>query len=354
MKNGISYPIETPPEPGELIELADGVMWLRQPLPFSLNHINCYLLRDNGGWTVLDTGLRNSDVKKLWQSIIDNRLSGEPIRRVIATHLHPDHVGLAGWFTSRFGVELWMARSEFFLLRMLAADGPQDIRADAVAFYKRIGFSEERLDNYRMRFGSFGALIHPLPAGHRRLRDRQMVEIDGRDWEVVVGRGHSPEHACLYSRDLKIMLAGDQVLPRITPNVSVHPTEPHADPLGEWLESCATLPDRIADDVLVLPAHGLPFNGLHARLAYLVEHHREALVRVRAACGEAATVPDVFPALFDREIDDSQFFMAAGECLAHINYLEARGYLRGEVDGEGLARYQSTGAEFKPAGGGGV
>ncbi len=350
MDSQLTFPLTDPPRGDDLIEVADGVMWLRMPLPGSLDHINCYLLREKDGWSVLDTGLRSSDVKRNWQAIIDGKLGGEPILRVIATHLHPDHVGLAGWFTSRFGIDLWMARAEFFLLRMLAADGPQDIRSDAVAFYKRIGFTEERLDGYRMRFGTFGSLIHPLPAGHRRLRDGQLVDIGGRPWEVVVGRGHSPEHACLYCPELSVMIAGDQVLPSITSNVSVHPTEPYADPLGEWLESCGALPDRIPNDVLVLPAHGLPFKGLHLRLSELIEHHRGALTRLHAACDDLRSVTDVFPALFNKEIAESQFFMAAGESLAHINYLEARGLLAGEIGDEGIALYRATDRDFDPAG----
>ncbi len=338
--NGLTYPFETPPDEGRVLEVADGVFWVRMPLPFELNHINTYLLRDDAGWTVVDTGTRGTGIQGLWDRIFENELGGEPIKRVISTHLHPDHTGLAGWITRRFQAELWMTRSEFYLLKMLSVDGPRDVPEDAITFYETVGFSPDHIDGYRLRFGSFGSMIAGLPAGYRRLRDGDQIPIGGRLWEVVVGRGHSPEHACLYCAELGVILSGDQVLPRITPNVSVTPTEPFADPLGEFLDSCETIPGRVASDVLTLPAHNLPFRGVHERIQAIADHHHDALSRLHRECGAPKTALEVFPVLFSREIDDRQFFMAAGESLAHLNYLLARGHLHREIGPDGIARYE--------------
>jgi glyoxylase-like metal-dependent hydrolase (beta-lactamase superfamily II) len=329
------------------MEVADGVFWLRMPLPFRLDHINLYLLRDGEGWVIVDTGVRGRVTRSLWDGIFAEFFMRAPVTRVIATHMHPDHVGQAGWLTRRCGVELWMTRTEFLTCKMLAGDGPGDVPEDAVHFYARAGFDDDQLQVYRQRFGRFGALIEPLPAGFRRLHDGDVLEIGGVGWEVVVGRGHSPEHACLYAESLRVLISGDQVLPRISSNVSVFPTEPEADPLAEWLHSCEALRDRLPPDLLVLPSHNEPFLGLHERLHALVVGHVEALARLHALCAEPQRVVDLFPALFRSEVTDEILMLAAGESRAHLNYLTDRGVLAMETGAEGVSRYAQA-AAFDP------
>ena len=218
------------PRPGNVTQIADGVFWVRMPMGGRLDHINVWLLRDGDGWTIVDTGIFDEKVKQHWRDIFARCLEGNPVTRVIATHLHTDHTGLAGWLTQEWGCELWMSRSDFYMCKTMAADGPSDVPEDAIRFYRRAGFTEKRLDRYRQRFGNFGASIAPLPAGYRRISDGQYLEIGGREWRAVIGHGHAPEHVCLYCPELKLIIGGDQILPKITPNVGVQPSEPQVKP----------------------------------------------------------------------------------------------------------------------------
>jgi glyoxylase-like metal-dependent hydrolase (beta-lactamase superfamily II) len=213
----------------------------------------------------------------LWLKLFEEKFDGLPVSRVIVTHLHPDHVGLAGWLTEHFGAELWMSREEFLMCRAMAADTGRPAPEVALRFYRAAGYDEIQLDGYKAKFGNFGRAIAPLPDSFRRLVDLETITIGERYWQVIVGSGHSPEHAALYCPALKLLISGDQVLPRITPNVSVFPTEPKGDPLHEWLTSSARIREMLPDDVLVLPAHEAPFYGLHVRLSQLIEAHNRDL-----------------------------------------------------------------------------
>jgi glyoxylase-like metal-dependent hydrolase (beta-lactamase superfamily II) len=338
----ISYPFTDTPQLGELREVADGVHWLRMPLPFRLDHINLYLLRDGDGWTVVDTGVRGETGLNVWGHVFDTLLRGSTVKRVIATHMHPDHVGQAGWLCRHFDVELWMTRTEFLMCSILTEDGPSDLPADAVRFYERAGFNQHQLDIYAQRFGYFGSMIEALPAGYRRINDGERLDVDGVGWEVIVGRGHSPEHACLYCAERGMLLSGDQVLPRISSNVSVFPMEPAANPLAEWIASCTMLRGRLPAETLVLPSHNEPFTGLHPRLDALVAEHHEGLQSLFDLCASPQRVVDVFPALFRREIGDGNLMLATGESLAHLNYLLVQGRLVKERDDDGVDRYQQA------------
>ena len=325
------------PAPGEVTEVADGVFWIRMPMRGRLNHINVWLLRDIDGWTIVDTGIFDEKVRGHWQDVFDRHLDGKPITRVIATHLHADHTGNAGWITAKWGCELWMSRSDFYMCKVMAADGPSDVPEDAIRFYRRAGFTEDLLDRYRKRFGQFGANIAPLPAGYRRVKDGQYIAIGGREWRVVIGHGHAPEHVCLYCPELKLIVAGDQILPRITPNVSVQPSEPYANPLRDWLNSCAHLRELLPPDLLVLPAHESLYEGVHERLTALIDWHEVALEKLYELCDAPKRAVDVFPALFRSKITNMSFFPATGESIAHLHCLLDRRVLTVEEDEHGVA-----------------
>jgi glyoxylase-like metal-dependent hydrolase (beta-lactamase superfamily II) len=257
--------------------------------------------------------------------------------------MHPDHVGMAGWLTRKFGCRLWMTRLEYLNCRVLTADTGREAPDDAVHFYHRAGWSDAAIDNYRARFGNFGKRIHALPDSYRRMHDGETLLIGAHEWRVIVGTGHSPEHACLYCPQLKLLVSGDQVLPRISSNVSVHPTEPDEDPMSDWLASLAKLKAQVPDDVLVLPAHNEPFRGLHARLDYLAQGQRRTLARLLKALDEPRRVIDVFGALFARAIGESDaglLNLATGESLACLNHLMKRGEVRRELDANGVAWYR--------------
>ncbi len=351
---GLSYPCGEPPGAGQVREITPGLLWLRMPLPFTLNHINLWAIADEDaqgpGWAIVDTGTQTPEALSAWRALVapDGPLAatsqGARLTRVFVTHMHPDHVGMAGWLTRKFQCRLWMTRLEYLTCRTLAADTGREAPDDAIRFYARAGWPEEALDVYRARFGGFGKYLHALPDSFRRIGDGETLRIGGHDWRVIVGHGHSPEHACLLCKDLGVLISGDQVLPRISSNVSVFPTEPDADPLGDWMASLEYLRSTLDDSLLVLPSHGEPFHGLHARLVRLSAGHARGLERLRRTLADPKRAIDVFGALFARPIDGKGDLlgMATGESLAHLNHLLARGEARFEDGADGVRRYRSV------------
>lgn len=345
----LEYPFgDTTPDVGETIEVADSVYWVRMPLPFSLQWINLWLIDDGDrGWTIVDTGMPLEETKTAWRKIFDTHLEGRPVWRIIITHMHPDHIGNAGWLSRKFpGSELWISRLEYVTCRMLIADTGRDAPEAGVSFFERAGWTEAQIDVYRSRFGGFGRAISRLPDSYHRLTDGEQFEMAGADWRVIMGNGHSPEHACLYSQSLGVLISGDQLLPRISSNVSVHPTEPNEDPLKDWLDSCAKLRDAVPEDVLVLPAHNEPFIGAHRRLNHLIRGHEVALKRLKQRLGQSdKRAVDVFPAVFGRSIEEDQLSMATGEAIAHLNYLVQSGEAETQLDTDGVLWYRSKSSD---------
>ncbi len=337
---GLVYPIEGTPAAGEALELVPGAWWVRLPLPMRLDHVNVWALADATALTIVDTGMQTAQTESAWLSALAGPLGDPRVERVIVTHMHPDHIGMAGWLTRRFDCRLWITRLEYVTCRMLVADTGREAPADALQFYRAAGWSREAIEHYQVRFGGFGKMIYSMPDSYRRVVDGEVIEIGGHAWQAVIGRGHSPEHLCLYCPELKLLISGDQVLPRITSNVSVFPTEPEADPLSEWLESLQQLGRRVPDDVLVLPSHNRPFRGLHARLGQLTRSHEEKLERLAEALRTPRRAVDLFALLFNRPIGQDQLIMATGESLAHLNCLISRGQARREPDAGGVSWYR--------------
>ncbi len=344
-KPRLDYPFVALPERGHTLEVAPGVRWIRMPLPYALNHINLWAIDDGAGWAIVDTGVRTEDTVAIWHELFANHAHDRrPLTRVIVTHMHPDHVGMAGWLTRKFGIRLWMSRLEYLNCRAMVSDTGREAPPDALDFYRRAGWSAEAIEGYRARFGNFGKHIHTLPDSYRRLQDREELSIGAHRWRVVSGNGHSPEHACLHCDELGVLISGDQVLPRISSNVSVYPIEPDANPMQQWLDSLAMLAREIPADVLVLPSHNEPFRGLHDRIAALASGQEKALDRLRRtlASGPKRAV-DVFGALFARSVGEDNvplLGMATGEAIACLNYLLARGEALREPDAAGVGWYR--------------
>ncbi len=337
------YPFAGPPEPGTMFEVAPGVQWLRMPMPFSLNHINLWTIEDNDGLALVDTGVRTEQTLAIWRGLATQNPPLPRLTKVFVTHMHPDHVGMAGWLTRKAGCELWMTRQEYLNCRVAVSDTGREAPPDALTFLRRAGWEPHAIDDYRARFGRFGQHIHALPDSYRRLRDGEVIRIGRHDWRVVVGSGHSPEHACLYCPDLKLFISGDQVLPRISSNVSVYPIEPEADPMADWFASLDKLEREVPDDVLVLPAHNECFRGLHARLRRLRRGQERSFDRLRRALGEPRRAVDVFGALFAREITQANhglLGLATGESIACLNYLLFRGEILRELRDDGVYWYR--------------
>lgn len=335
-ERGLTYPFQAPPGPGEAIAVAPGVLWLRVPLPLVLNHINVYAVEDGEGWAIVDTGLSTAAAKAAWEAALAGPLGGRPVTRVICTHMHPDHIGLAGWLAERFEAPLLMSRLEFVTARMLLADEALGPPVGAETFYRAAGWTDQQIERWRSGYGGFGRAVEAFPRAYRRLRDDDVLTLGGEAWRVAVGEGHSPEHVCLWRETNGVFIAGDQILPRISSNVSIWPTEPDADPLGDWLRSLEDLKARLPGDLLILPSHGEPFYGVTTRLKALLRGHEVALKRLEKTLRTPCRSVDVFGALFARPVGDAVLGMATGEALAHLNYLERQGRARRARDGDGV------------------
>lgn len=317
----IRYPIETAPDFGDGIEVADGVVWLRLPLPMALDHVNVYALDDGDGWTLIDTGIGTRRGREAMEAAMAGPLSGKPVRRVLVTHHHPDHIGLAGWFMDQ-GAELWTTRTSYLMARMLALDVQDKPGSEALAFYRAAGAAKEIIEQRaKERPFNFADVIAPLPLGFQRVKDGDRLRIGGRDWRVRIGHGHAPEHATLWSENDNLVLGGDQLLPSISPNLGVYPTEPEADPVAEWLESCRAFQPLAREDHLVLPGHKLPFIGLPTRLDQMIENHVAALDRLHAFLETPAAAAECFLPIFKRNIGPSEYGLALVEAVAHCLHL---------------------------------
>ncbi|MGB5076903.1 MAG: MBL fold metallo-hydrolase [Sphingorhabdus sp.] len=345
---GLTYPLgDHAPAYGEIYNLAPDLGWTRMPVPGNLSHINLWLLDDDlearNGYAIADTGLFLPDVVALWKTMFANGLSERQLTRIFVTHFHPDHVGCAGWLANKFKVPVWMNRTEWLLARMLTSEQLEHPPEDILRRRKLAGYDEERLEMMRNGgWGNFARAVSRLPSGHVRLDDGATIRVGHRDWQVMTGGGHTPEHACLVDHHNGVIIAGDQILPRITSNVSIMDSEPDADPLSEWLASIARFRASLPQDMLVLPAHGYPFKGIHVRLDRLAEGHHEQLDRLEEALrmNEMRAV-DTFRILFGRPIDDDIFGLATGEAMAHLRYLERSGRARLEIR-DGVGWYSSN------------
>jgi glyoxylase-like metal-dependent hydrolase (beta-lactamase superfamily II) len=328
------------PEAGT-VTVAPGILWVRMPLPFALDHINIWLLEDDAGWTIVDTGIGSNRTREYWERIFAEALGAKPVIRVIATHFHPDHVGLASWLVERWGAEFCSSLTEWLFGRALSQEDPESMVRTALAFYRRAGLDEASLAVMAERGNAYAQGVAALPPVLRRLRAGDRLPIGGAEWQVIIGGGHTPEHVCLYSAGSGILIAGDQVLPRISPNISVWPSEPDADPLQDFLASLDQL-RAVPDDTLVLPSHDTPFLGLHDRLDELTAHHQERLRETLDACETPRSVAEVTRIMFRRPLDPHQLIFAVGEALAHLNHLLYRGHLSRKTDQNGVLIFSRT------------
>ncbi|WP_380787695.1 MBL fold metallo-hydrolase [Sphingomonas sp. R86521] len=332
---GLTHPFgDTEPGAGDTMRVAPGIDWVRLKVPGPLKHVNCWVLQDDGGVALVDTGMNTTHARDAWKAVFAGPLAGVRVTRMIGTHFHPDHIGLAGWMCARHHCPLVMTRGEWLTARMLLGDASGTVPEEQIRFWRAAGWDEQQVAQASMQgWGLFSLVTRPLPLGFTRIADGDTLTIGARDWRVVVGSGHSPEHACLYDADAGVLIAGDQVLPRISPNVSLTATEPNADPLGEWFASIAKL-KSLPDDLLVLPGHGDPFTGLHARLDAMDSEHRERLDDLAAFLVAPRRAVECFGRLFSRAIGPEMLGMATGEALAHLRRLEVEGRaVRDTVDG---------------------
>ncbi|MDB5368746.1 MAG: Metallo-beta-lactamase domain protein [Roseomonas sp.] len=328
-----------PPLPGETTQILPGLVRVRVPLPFPPGHVNCWLLRDGEGWLVVDAGPRVEGAVELWQSVFDSVLEGLPVTRVLITHFHYDHVGLAGWMCRHWRAPLLMSRTEYLLTRMLLAEESGSLNRQQQEMGRAAGAPERYIAHLTARPPLYRSEVMGLPPTYQVLGGGDTLKIGGRSWQVRIGRGHAPEMVCLYCPELGVLIGADQILPRISPYIGVLSWEPDADPLADFLGSNDSFRDLPAG-TMVLPSHGEPFNGLHARIEALDAHHAERLATLTEALATPMTAYEAARVLFPRVVDDSQVGFVIGEGLAHINRLVTAGTVLRERGADGLPRYR--------------
>jgi glyoxylase-like metal-dependent hydrolase (beta-lactamase superfamily II) len=326
------------PQPGEAISVAEGIWWIRMPLPFALDHINLWILADGDGFTLVDTGYGVEATWSLWERHFDGVLAGRRVKNIVVTHYHPDHLGSAAWLAKRTEAPLWMTLGEFLSGHSAHDDTGGFDRPTGFDFFVRNGldatrFSEKARTGNRYRLG-----VPEIPKTYNRLIDGDTIRIDGHEWQVVTLFGHAPEHAALWCASKNVLISGDQVLPRITTNVGVWGNQPESNPLALFLGSMSKL-SHVKGDAIVLPSHDRVFHGVHARIAQLHEHHERRLERLLAGCDQPITAAEAIPLLFKRQLDDHQLMFAMGESIAHLHYLQHAGKLRREEDDAGVRRF---------------
>jgi glyoxylase-like metal-dependent hydrolase (beta-lactamase superfamily II) len=338
----VVHPLEERiPQPGEAIAVAPGVWWIRMPLPFALDHINLWILEDGDGFTLVDTGFGVQATWDLWERHFTGVMAGRPVKNVVVTHYHPDHVGAAAWLVERTGAPFWMTTSEYLSAHAAHDDFGGFDRDNTVDLYIANGVDPSTVPESTRKGGGYARGVPKVPKRYRRMMHGDKLAIGGHDWEVITVFGHAPEHAALWCASRNILISGDQVLPRITTNVGVWGNQPEADPLDLFLGSMSRFA-HLPPDALVLPSHDRVFVGVHARIAQLHQHHATRLDRLLEACGEPITAFQALPLLFKRKLDDHQMMFAMGEAIAHLHYLQYRGKVRRVVDGAGVRRFVRT------------
>lgn len=338
---GVRYPHgETIPAPGEAIEVAEGILWFRLPLPLKLDHVNIYALDDGNGWTIIDTGFQSDASYDAWAVALAGPLAGKPVRRVVVTHHHPDHIGLAGWFKQEHGAEIWATRTSWLQARLMISEDSDDAFSAQITHMTCAGAPAEMIELAHKRRGFFTGFVHPLTPGYKRIKEGDRIEMGGRMWRVFIGNGHAPEHATFWSADSELVIAGDQILPKISPNLGVYPAEPEADPVGEWIEACERFATYARDGHLVLPGHNRPFTGLPKRLAMLIDNHHGALKRLTKYLDDWRSAVDCFDTIYKRSIHKNEFGLAMGEAIAHVNHLFDTGAAEKRFGPDGVIRFR--------------
>lgn len=352
-ESSLQYPLgDTVPAPTQTLEVAPGIKWLRMALPFALDHINLWLIRDQladasgqmrQGWTIVDCCVKSPQSQAQWEEVFANELDGLPVLRVIVTHMHPDHIGMAGWLCERWQAPLCISATDFNVARVAMLDQDGFGGESSAQFYRLHGSTDEEfLKHVQSRRSYYGSLVHELPITFHRLMDGDRLVIGGQHWQCIAGYGHAPEHIALYCASLNVLISGDMVLPRISANVSVHSSEPEANPLELFMRSLNRY-FALPPDCLVLPSHGKPFAGLHIRTQQLLNHHQARLNDIiEAAQTKALSAFDILPLLFQRKLDTHQTTFAMGEALAHLHYLWFSKALERKLDANGVFRFQKS------------
>ncbi len=338
----IHYPDLAVPEPGHVVAVQEGLWWLRMPLPIALDHINLWLLEEPGGYSLVDTGMATAAAREIWEQLANTLLLERPLTRILLTHLHPDHAGLAAWLQRRFGVPVWTSAATLAQLRILLAETSPQTLAQRLAFFARHG-----VEPVAQMAGSLGSRgyqesVSGVPEAGRLMQDSDITPIGSRHWRWLETGGHAQGHLCLHAaQPQSVLIAGDQVLPSISPNIGLTPLTADPNPLATYLASLERL-SALDASTLVLPSHGRPFVGLTARATEIRQHHERQIAKLLAACVTPLTAFECLPFLYRRQQRGFNLFLAMGEALAHLEYLACSGQFERLIE-QSVTRYRRQG-----------
>ena len=335
---GLVYPFEKrwSPEVGKPFEVVDGVFWLRMSLPIALDHINLWLLKDGEQWTIVDAGYDHQSCKDVWNEVFNNFCKPHDVKQIIITHFHPDHIGLAAWLANKCDAPILISKGEFGHYSEIVNRDANAFSYVVREFAHDVGFDSEVASSYASFFGkSSKPDIDRVQENQCTfIKEHDEIKIGGRVWLLIVGNGHSPEHVCLFNKELNTLISGDQAIARISSNISVYPSNRMANPLNDWLQSCIKLRENIDDDVLILASHQEPFKGIKPRMQKMIDDHHADLELLRAALVEKMTTVEARKIIFNRELNPIETVLATGETLAHLNYLLLNGEITSQlIDG---------------------
>lgn len=342
IKDIIKFPYVEPPTPGSVIEVSDGVYWAQLKLPMLIDHVNIYILEGANDLTIVDTGLNADECKSAWQDILRNNFSTKPVKNIIITHHHPDHIGLLGWFCENYNVEVFASRTSWLLGRMLYFDKQNEPTKEAKDFWIKAGMDINIFhEKSKSRPFNFSDVVSEFPVGFKALNQGDEIWLSGKKWRVEIGNGHAPDHTTLWGLDTPLILAGDQILPGISSNLGVYPTEPELDTVGDWLDTCHRFLQLAQNDHFVLPGHNLPFYGVSVRLQQLIDNHISALNRIRKKLSRGRyTAVDLFKPIFKREIRENEYALALAEAVGHLNYFRARNMVETSIREDGAILFR--------------
>lgn len=333
--------------PGSLepVEILPGILWLRVDQPFALDHVNCYLVEDYGGWTLIDTGIGGAIGSRQWAAVLDGPLRGIRITRILTTHAHPDHIGAAGWLSRRFDAVTYSNTDELARLRHMLRSVDQAGIGRNVDFYHMHGLKGEAAAALSMQDHRYADYVDELPADIRHLATCDVLDIGGRQFAIIAGRGHSPCGMLYLALDGTVCFSGDQILSSITPLIGIWAENIGENPLEDYVSFLASVPQQIPDDALVLGGHQAPFREAGARALSIRRHHEERCAAIRSLCGEEGrSAADLIPVLFPWAKGEMSIGFAFGEVLAHMHYLTERGELATSRAGDGTIQFTWAGS----------
>jgi glyoxylase-like metal-dependent hydrolase (beta-lactamase superfamily II) len=337
MSDDLNFTVQRPPAYGELTDLLPGLFWVRLPMPAAPNHVNCWLLDNGPGWTMVDCGLNTDDSFEMWDKLWRGLLRSRPLQNLTLTHAHADHSGLAGFFVKETKCSVRMTLAEWLSGWKTWHEREEAPDEHFASFLKRNGASADDAAGIAEAQRHQKFLGGRPPREFTRIRDGDVITMGRRDWQVITAGGHSVEHALFFCESEKILIAGDQVLSHMTPSVIAPVAQPEANPMQEYLNAL-TLLEALPTDTLVLPSHGLPFRGLQARLAQLREHHQARLDDVMSVINGRTNAFLVAQEIFPRVLYANPR-QAFGEALAHLNMLASTARLTRDVDGDGVIAF---------------